>query len=181
MDCFCGCGTKLPRRLTDANLLASRFALELLAWDKARSDGRLGIDAVDLESLIARGENTYQRLLLLLHGEGRETTVAEAEAWLAESQAERAGRSDIEEGGAVPLISKRRLRLDEADYERLDRRHPSQSFSRLGPPRQPPAREQEGVDVADQLERLGRLHADGVLSDEEFAAAKGRVLGADGA
>lgn len=33
--------------------------------------------------------------------------------------------------------------------------------------------------LADQLAQLGRLRADGVLSDEEFAAAKARLLGAD--
>jgi hypothetical protein len=163
MDCFCGCGTKLPRRLTDANLLASRFALELLAWDKARADGRLGTDAVELESLIGRGENSYQRLLLLLHGEGRETAVAEAETWLAESKAQRAGRRDIEEGGSVPLVSKRRLRLDEEDFKRLDRKHPAQSFNRI-----------DG-----RLQRLVQLHAEGILSDEELAAAKGRVTGSE--
>jgi hypothetical protein len=28
-----------------------------------------------------------------------------------------------------------------------------------------------------ELERLGKLHADGILTDEEFAAAKAKVLG----
>jgi hypothetical protein len=32
--------------------------------------------------------------------------------------------------------------------------------------------------VADRLAELGRLHASGVLTDEEFAAAKARILGA---
>ena len=37
-----------------------------------------------------------------------------------------------------------------------------------------------GGDVEDtvtQLEQLGKLHTDGVLTDEEFAAAKGKLLG----
>jgi Short C-terminal domain len=29
----------------------------------------------------------------------------------------------------------------------------------------------------DELEKLGRLHADGTLTDEEFAAAKAKILG----
>ena len=29
-----------------------------------------------------------------------------------------------------------------------------------------------------ELERLGKLHSDGILTDEEFAAAKAKVLGA---
>jgi len=35
----------------------------------------------------------------------------------------------------------------------------------------------EGADRIGQLERLARLHADGALTDEEFAAEKARVLG----
>ena len=30
----------------------------------------------------------------------------------------------------------------------------------------------------DELERLGQLHADGTLTDEEFATAKAKILGA---
>jgi hypothetical protein len=33
-----------------------------------------------------------------------------------------------------------------------------------------------GASLREQLEGLARLHADGVLSDEEFAAAKRRIL-----
>jgi hypothetical protein len=32
-------------------------------------------------------------------------------------------------------------------------------------------------DLASQLQRLGELHATGTLTDEEFAAAKARLLG----
>ncbi len=34
-----------------------------------------------------------------------------------------------------------------------------------------------GESEIDQLERLGRLHSDGVLTDEEFAAEKAKLLG----
>ena len=34
-----------------------------------------------------------------------------------------------------------------------------------------------GSSLRDQLEDLASLHADGVLTDEEFAAAKRRLLG----
>jgi putative oligomerization/nucleic acid binding protein len=33
------------------------------------------------------------------------------------------------------------------------------------------------ADPADELEHLGQLHASGVLTDEEFASAKAKVLG----
>ena len=34
------------------------------------------------------------------------------------------------------------------------------------------------ADPADELERLAKLHASGVLTDEEFAAAKAKAIGA---
>jgi hypothetical protein len=33
------------------------------------------------------------------------------------------------------------------------------------------------ADPADQIEHLGQLHASGVLTDEEFASAKAKILG----
>ena len=33
------------------------------------------------------------------------------------------------------------------------------------------------ADSMAELERLGKLHSDGILTDEEFAAAKAKVLG----
>ncbi len=38
-------------------------------------------------------------------------------------------------------------------------------------------RDVSGGSSADELEKLGRLHRDGVLTDEEFAAQKAKVLG----
>jgi hypothetical protein len=39
-----------------------------------------------------------------------------------------------------------------------------------------PAEPSASIDY-DELEKLGKLHADGTLTDEEFAAAKAKVLG----
>lgn len=36
--------------------------------------------------------------------------------------------------------------------------------------------ERAGTEPVAQLEQLGKLHAEGVLTDEEFAAAKARLL-----
>ena len=38
-----------------------------------------------------------------------------------------------------------------------------------------PAEPSASIDY-DELEKLGKLHADGTLTDEEFAAAKARIL-----
>ena len=47
------------------------------------------------------------------------------------------------------------------------------------PPQQapPPAASAGGPSVADQLQQIAGLHQQGVLSDDEFAAAKAKILG----
>lgn len=171
VDCFCGCGSKVPRKLTDANIFAGEVALELLAWDKARASDPRSSDAAAGDRLIAGGAGCYRRLLLTLHGERDTTSMQESEDWLRESRAERSNRSDMTEKGS--FLSKSKLRLTDRDFEQLDRLRPDLSFS--GSPAD--QTDSLNVDVASQLERLGALHAEGVLTDEEFAAAKDRVIG----
>ena len=48
---------------------------------------------------------------------------------------------------------------------------PADDYQDQAQPAPPPA------DPADELEHLAQLHASGVLTDEEFAAAKAKVLG----
>src|SRR5262245_25842931 len=45
------------------------------------------------------------------------------------------------------------------------------------PPPQPAPAAPAGDDIAGQLARLGQLHDSGVLTDEEFAASKSKLLG----
>ena len=45
------------------------------------------------------------------------------------------------------------------------------------PPEAAPAAASENEDMFAQLEKLGKLHDAGVLTDEEFAAQKARILG----
>jgi hypothetical protein len=48
------------------------------------------------------------------------------------------------------------------------------------PPQQqapPPAAPSGGPSMADQLQQIAALHQQGVLSDDEFAAAKAKLLG----
>mgnify|MGYP000952187749 CR=1 FL=1 len=99
MECICGCGRKIRGRAADANLIASEVALELLAWDKARYEHRLGSEAAVLESLIERGAGCYRRLLLVIHGEQEPEHAAGAEPWLRESQEARLGREDMTDRG----------------------------------------------------------------------------------
>jgi hypothetical protein len=56
---------------------------------------------------------------------------------------------------------------------------PQQQQQYAPPPQQapPPAAPAGGPSVADQLQQIAGLHQQGVLSDDEFAAAKAKILG----
>lgn len=59
----------------------------------------------------------------------------------------------------------------------------SQTYAQQAPPPQQqyveavPAPAAPEEDMISQLERLGALHAQGILTDEEFAAQKAKILG----
>ena len=169
MNCSCGCGTKVRRQQIDLNLQASEIALELLAWDKARAAGKLGRPAADdAERVIERGADCYQRLILALHGEPGDCSLEEGKAWLRDSGDERREREYMTEKGGI-FAGDKLLLIDE-DLKRLDRANPELSFTGRPEP-------DTGGDIVSRLERLGNLRAKGVISDEEFATAKARVLG----
>lgn len=162
MECVCGCGRDISgAKLTQQNFLAATIALELLAWDKNRASPTPGPDG--REGLIARGADCYQHLLYSLHEEGGGDPEAECEEWLGESAKMRLQRSDMNKkqflgrGPAAPNVS-------EDDMAQMDRLHPELSFTG------------EAGDVVDKLERLRALRDDGTLTDDEFAAAKARLL-----
>src|SRR6266702_2597240 len=79
MECVCGCGREIPKKLVDRNFTAAGIALELLAWDKNRVSPLPGPDG--REGLIARGADCYERLLYSLHGEGGGDPDADCEEW----------------------------------------------------------------------------------------------------
>jgi hypothetical protein len=190
MECVCGCGRDIPKNLTDRNFIAAGIAIELLTWDRNRA--LPGAEPEGREGLIARGVECYEKLLYSLHGEGTADPDAESNDWLEESRAMRANRSDMTKrrffGGAAPNVSKE-------DLDRLDRRHPERSFTggreateaevtgeRAAPngvatATVPPVATDD--DLVAKLERLRALRDDDVLTDEEFVAAKARLLAGD--
>jgi Short C-terminal domain len=172
MDCVCGCGKGISGKLADRNFLAASVALELLAWDKNRTSPKPGPDG--REGLIARGADCYQRLLYSLHGEGGGDPDDDCGAWLKESAELRATRSDM---NARRLFGNRPPNLSKSDLEQLDRRHPETSFTGAGTRAGVAVARPGDGDLVDQLERLRALRDDGVLTDDEFAAAKARLLG----
>jgi hypothetical protein len=177
MECVCGCGRDIPKKLADRNFIAAAVAIELLAWDRNRALPGAGPEG--REGLIARGVECYERLLYSLHGGGGGDPDRQCNAWLQESTQMRADRSDMTKkrllSGGQPNVSKE-------DMARLDRRHPERSFTG-GEPTATSAAAPAGAsaddDLVDKLERLRVLRDDDVLTGEEFTAAKARLLGRD--
>ena len=74
---------------------------------------------------------------------------------------------------------------DQAAYEasqddRISQVEQQQQQQYAPPPQQappPPAAPAGGSSVADQLQQIAGLHQQGVLSDDEFTAAKAQILG----
>ena len=67
-------------------------------------------------------------------------------------------------------------------HERKRAAEEEQAYDQAPAEEQAPAAEQTAyapppADPADELEHLGQLHESGVLTDEEFAAAKAKILG----
>ena len=189
MDCVCGCGRQIPKSASDRNYVAATVAIELLAWDKNRALPGPGPEG--REGLIARGVECYEQLLYSLHGEGGGDPDPECNAWLEESRGMRAQRSDMTKrrffGSNAPNVSKE-------DMERIDRRHPDRTFTgwsetaageagatetNEAAARNDSATATKDDDLVAQLERLRSLRDEDVLTDEEFAAAKARLLGRD--
>jgi hypothetical protein len=77
-------------------------------------------------------------------------------------------------GGAAYAAGKHRGRQQEYQDEGYD--EPQGGGYEAPPPQPAPATSSPGIDY-DELKQLGELHANGTLTDEEFAAAKAKILG----
>jgi len=72
--------------------------------------------------------------------------------------------------GTATAVSGRVARRQSARYAEED----AQQYQQQAPAAPPPEPED---DSATQLQNLAQLHSQGVLTDEEFAAAKAKILG----
>jgi hypothetical protein len=84
-------------------------------------------------------------------------------------------------GGAAYAYGKHRGRQAEAYDDAGAYDQPQDPGYGQQPPPPPPAEAAPAPSASidyDQLAELGKLHADGTLTDEEFAAAKAKILGA---
>ena len=73
--------------------------------------------------------------------------------------------------GTATAVSGRVARRQNAKWEEQD----AQQYAQEAPP--PVAAAPEEDDATAQLQNLAALHTQGVLTDEEFAAAKAKILG----
>jgi hypothetical protein len=73
-------------------------------------------------------------------------------------------------------------RVQRRQYERWEQQDQAEAYQQqqaaqqYAPPPPPPAAEPQ-EDAGAQLQNLAQLHEQGVLTDEEFAAAKAKILG----
>lgn len=171
MECFCGCGTKLSRGQVNLNLRAGEVAVELLAWSKALSTSDMRTpETFATQRLVDDGGDCFRHLLATMHGEREALSLDESDRWLARSRSEWRDREEMVEKGS--FMRRPKLRLTEEDLRRLDRTNPERSFVDVQP-----AEPRPDADIATQLERLGALRAEGILTEEEFRDAKARVIG----
>jgi hypothetical protein len=73
--------------------------------------------------------------------------------------------------GTATAVSGRVQRRQAARYDQQD----AQQAAAAAPPPAPAAAPED--DTTAQLQNLANLHAQGVLTDEEFAASKAKILG----
>jgi len=81
--------------------------------------------------------------------------------------------------GTATAVSGRVQRRQAARYDQqadAEAYQQQQAAQQYAPPPPPPAAPAED-DQAAQLQNLAQLHTQGVLTDEEFAAAKAKILG----
>ena len=76
-------------------------------------------------------------------------------------------------GGGAYMAGKRRGQRQEASQQAETAEQPGQTAV----PAQGSEPTQRQIDISDKLAQLSSLHAQGSLSDAEFAAAKSRLLG----
>jgi hypothetical protein len=77
--------------------------------------------------------------------------------------------------GTATAVSGRVARRQAARYDDQDQQQYEQQQAQQPQYQQPPPDPQD--DATAQLENLAQLHTQGVLTDEEFAAAKAKILG----
>jgi hypothetical protein len=78
--------------------------------------------------------------------------------------------------GTATAVSGRVARRQAARYDQQAGEEQHQAAHQQAPPPEPPPAPQQDESMA-KLQELAQLHSQGVLSDDEFTAAKAKILG----
>ncbi len=79
--------------------------------------------------------------------------------------------------GTATAVSGRVARRQASKYDQQQAEAQPQAPQQYAPPPPPPAPAPAQDDSMAQLQQLAQLHSQGVLTDEEFAASKAKILG----
>jgi hypothetical protein len=79
--------------------------------------------------------------------------------------------------GGVAYAAGRRARQGDEPEDEQGYEEDEQGYDAPPPAPPPPAAAAPADDATSELERLASMHESGVLSDEEFTAAKAKILG----
>jgi hypothetical protein len=80
--------------------------------------------------------------------------------------------------GTATAVSNRVSRRQEGRWANQEQQQWEQQQAQQAAPPPPPAPAAAAPDPIEKLKELGQLHDSGVLTDEEFAAAKAKLLNA---
>lgn len=184
--CFCGCERKAPLRRLRTNSRGAALEFELRLARRLFEHGMVSPNA---EVLLRDGDALLDELAGAVHEDRPPAPGAERRATeLRDRARERFGpktfgtalkRSKLKHEQAMDLLAV-------GNWDPFADRHDP---VRISVPDAPPATlraatptlappERSSADWAGDLERLARLHAEGALTDEEFAQAKRKLLDA---
>lgn len=127
MECLCGCGTGVPKRLVPTNIIAFLLALEIAEWDRFRVLMReaTGEGTESTDVFVSDGMFCYDRSLAVLHGQALHSTPRDTKKWMKFSRKQRkklAKKTGLIDGGKDVEPTEDRL-------ANLDLQQPDESYS----------------------------------------------------
>jgi len=157
MECVCGCGTEIPKRLVPTNLVAGMLMFELAEWDRFRFLMR-GADNDEFEEnlihgFIEDGALCYQQSLFVLHGEAFTSSPRNTNKWLKFS---RKSRKKLAKKFPGVIQGDKEVRPPEEDVGRINALQPELSYTGVS---SEPTNAAEGV--GEDIEALEREYGSG--------------------
>lgn len=144
MECLCGCGTEIPKRLIPTNLVAVIVMTELAEWDRFRFNmSQAGLDvegSSPINGFIDDGALCYSRSLQVLHGELLHSTPRDTKKWMKFS---RKSRKKIAKDYPGLIEGGKEVEVTDEFRAYVNRQHPDRSYTGMD--------ETETPEVAERL------------------------------